>query len=89
MFYALRNEIHLDKLCGMQMAANAWLALQPIRKRKIGNKITKAQYDTEQRFWYTHYKTKHNFIKKKMPQDMKVMCMLILFPFEVKTNVHT
>ena len=51
MFYALRNEIHLDILCEMQMAANAWLALQPIRKRKIGNKITKVQYDTEQRFW--------------------------------------
>ena len=87
----MHYEIRLDKLCEMQMAANAWLALQPIRKRKIGNKITKVQYDTEQRFWYTHYKTKHDikFIKKKMPQIMKVMCMLILFPFEVKTNVHT
>ena len=42
----MHYEIHLDKLCDMQMAANAWLALQPmneIRKRKIGNKITKIQ----------------------------------------------
>ena len=47
----MHYEIHLDKLCDMQMAANAWLALQPIRKRKIGNKITKIQLDTERRFW--------------------------------------
>ena len=47
----MHYEIHLDKLCEMQIAANAWLALQPIRKRKIGNKITKIQLDTERRFW--------------------------------------
>ena len=47
----MHYEIHLDKLYDMQMAANAWLALQPIRKRKIGNKITKIQLDTERRFW--------------------------------------
>ena len=27
--------------------------------------------------------------KEYAPRYMKVMCMLILFPFEVKTNVHT